>query len=340
MEQPPRSGGVRCHIVWIGPALPYYARLAVESALVAMPDAEVHVHSLGAAPAGEHADALTGWPRVRFHRVEPADLFETCPGGAGPYVELLSRLSTVGTTALSNLVRLAVLRRHGGVYLDADVIVVRGLHDPDRHGAYVGREHVWAANRARLEGRLGVAGAFAAAPWAATWLARRADARWLGGRARLAERIADRATRLQVNNAVIGSPRAAPFLDAALTRALQVDPARRLALGPSLLDDVATAHPRLVRVVPPSRFFPVPPGQSFRVFEDVRLTLPVDTQVVHYVASNHRRLLAGIGPGDPRFTSGRALFWRLGGEVQRAVAAGAAGGELGEPARVDPRRAG
>lgn len=327
-------------MVWIGRALPYYARLAVESALVAMPDAEVQLNYVGSIPQGEHAAALASYPRVRFHRVVPAELFGECPGGAQPYLDLLGRLPAGALTAASNIVRLGVLRRDGGVYLDTDVLVVRGLHDPAHHGAFVGREHVWAGNRERVERGLGVGAAVRAVPWATTWALRRADAKWLGGRARAAERLPDRATRLQVNNAVIGAPAGVPFVDAALERALTVDPTKPLALGPSLLDDVATQHPGLVCLLPPSRFFPVPPGQSYRVFEDVRLTLPVDTQVVHYVASNHRRLLAGIEPGDRRFATAQGLFWRLAAQVQRAVTDGVAARPMPRPAAADVRRAG
>lgn len=313
---------MRCHFVWCGNTLPYHARLAVESALVAMPDAEIHMHFVGPRAQGEHAAVVAGYPRVTVHDVVPADLFATCPGGPRPYLELLDRITPTSAAAVSNVVRLGVLHQLGGVYLDTDVIVVRGLHDPSAHGAFVGREHVWAGNRARVEGSFGPLAVLRSAPWALTWLARRADSGVLGGRARFAERLADRATRLQVNNAVIGAPAGSAFVTAALDRARFVDPAPRFALGPSLLDDVASREPACVRLVPPSRFFPVPPGQSYRLFEDVRLTLPVDTQVVHYVASNHRRLLATLGPGDRRFATRQAPFWRLGAEVQAAVAAG------------------
>lgn len=319
-EQP----GVRCHFVWLGRALPYFARLAVESALVAMPDAEVHLHYIGRAARGEHADRLAAYPRVTVSAAPLADCFADCPGGARPYLDVLAKVPNGSPAAISNLVRLAVLRRHGGVYLDTDVLVVRGLHDPDRHGAYLGRELVWAGNRNRVEGTLGPAATLRAAPWALTWAARRTDSRCLAGRANLAARLPDRDSRLQVNNAVIGAPAGAALLDAALARARTVDPTKRFALGPSLLDDVAAGEPELVRLVPPSRFYPVPPGQSYLVFEDVRLQLPADTQVVHYVASNHRSLLAALQPTDRRFDAGQALFWRLGRAVQQAVAAGRA----------------
>lgn len=316
--------GVHGHVVWLGSPLPYHARLAVESALVAMPDTTISLHHLGERPGGPEADALAAYPRVRFERIVPSELFEGCPGGARRYVELLRRLPDGAAAAASNVLRLGILQRDGGVYLDTDVLVVRGLHDPRQHGAYVGRELVWNANRARAEGRLTLRRAIAAAPWALTWVARRADSRLSGGRLRTATRLPDRGTRLQVNNAVIGAPAGSAFVHAALQRALAVDPLRRYALGPSLLDDVVTGEPALARVVPPSRFYAVPPSQSYRYFEDTRFELPIDAQVIHYVASNHRALLAGLRADDPRFGNRSGLFWRHGRRVQSQVAAGAA----------------
>jgi len=331
----------QCHFVWIGRVLPYHARLAIESVLVAMPEAHVFLHAVGRAPVGPHAEALAAYPRVTIQAEPLTEQFAACPGGPQPYLDLAARLSGGSPAALSNLVRLVVLRRHGGVYLDTDVLVVRGLHDPTRHGAYVGRELVWAANRERIENGLAPGLALRSIPWAAAHLARRADSRWAAGRAGLADRFPGRAARLQVNNAVIGAPAGAAFLDAALGRALTVDPSRRFALGPSLLDDVAADFPALVHLVPPSRFFAVPPGQSYRLFEDAFLELPVDAQVVHYVASNHPRLLARLEPDDRRFLTGNGPFWRIARRVQAAVASGAAATAL--PAAFDPsdlRRAG
>lgn len=306
---------LRLHFVWKGSRFPYYCRLAVESALVAMPEAEVWLHVIGPLPDGQHARSVARHEQVRVHTIDPVDIFESCPYGPQPYVDLLGRVS--GPAAVSNLVRLAVLHRLGGVYLDTDVLVLRGLHDPERHGSYVGREWVWAANRARIEGTWTLRDRLGTTPWAARSAAVALDARLFGGRLRVADRgDVERRLRLQVNNAVIGAPAESPFVETALIAALDVDPTKRFALGPSLLDDVARAMPRSVLLVPPSRFYPVPPGQSTRYFHDRHLELPSDAQVLHYVASNHRRLLADLEIDDPRFARDRAPFWVRAAEVR------------------------
>ncbi len=313
------NGRMHCHFVWIGRELPYFARLAIESALVAMPDAMVHVHYVGRSAAGRHADLVASYERVSVHAEPIARHLAAVPGGAGPYLELVDRIPRWSPAAVSNLVRLAVLHRLGGVYLDTDVLVLRGLHDPMVHGAFVGAERVWEAHQEYLAHGLTPSLAWRAAPWAATWLLRRADSRIGRGRWHTADRLTDRGTRTQINNAVIGAPPASAFVGRALTRALEVDVAKRFALGPVLLDGVVRDRPDLVHVVPASRFYAVPPGQSYRWFEDEHVTLPRDAQVAHYVASNHRQLLDRLRPDDPRFERRRAPFWRLGREVQLAA---------------------
>ena len=155
---------------------------------------------------------------------------------------------------------------------------------------------------------------------AARWAACRFDAALARGRLGLANRISSGGhTRLQINNAVIGAPAESGFVALALEHALDVDPTVRFALGPNLLDDVAAALPSAVTVVPPSRFYAVPPGESYRYFDDATVELPLDAQVIHYVASNHRRLLDRLGPDDRRFDTGDAQFWKQARRVRATL---------------------
>lgn len=310
--------GSGIHFVWQSDHFPYYCRLAVESAVAAMPDTPITIHLLSRVRHDRHLRVVASEPTVSVSSVSLEDIFEPCPGGSGRYLAVVRRLSS--PAALSNLVRLAILHHRGGVYLDTDLIVLRSLHDPDDHGAYVGHEWVWGANRARVEGRWRLAARSTTVPWVLRYGAVRLDTAVTGGRLGLAETL-DRARhhRLQVNNAVIGAPRRAAFVEAALATALEVDPTRRFALGPSLLDDIARALPRSVHVLPPSRFYPVAPGESFRCFGDVTLRLPSDAMVLHYVASNHRRLLERLDADDPRFDTASGPFWSLAREVRIAA---------------------
>jgi hypothetical protein len=314
--------GLRIHFVWHGDDFPYYCRLAVESASVAMPEATITIHLLGPVRHDRHLRAVTGLSNVATTTRSLDDIFEDCPGGPSRYLAVARRLGS--PAALGNLVRLAVLHRYGGVYLDTDLIVLRPLHDPDRHGAYVGQEWVWESNRSRVERSWGLTSRIRSAPWALRYAAVRLDTAVTSGRLGLAARIdRTRHHRLQVNNAVIGSPSGSMFVEAALTTALEVDHTARFALGPSLLDDVARALPRSVHVLPPSRFYAIPPGESFRFFGDRTVDLPADAQVLHYVASNHRRLLERLDVEDPRFDVADGPFWRHARTVRQSVTAAA-----------------
>ena len=320
---------LRVHFVWTGSRFPYHARLAIESAIVAMPEATIDVDLVGDPPTADHFRTIAAYDRVTVTRWTPGELFEQCPLGPAPYLDLLDRIPARSPAAISNLARLAVLYARGGVYLDTDVLVLRGLHRPSVHGSYVGAERVWDGNRSRIERGFGPVAAIKATPWAVRWAACRVDSAVWHGRLRLADRMSDAGhTREQVNNAVIGAPSESPFIAFALAQALEVDPCIRFALGPNLLDDVVRTEPRLASVAPTSRFYAVPPGLSHRFFSDRTLELPVDAQVMHYVASNHRRLLAELDIDDPRFARDAALFWRVGERVRTAI------GDFETPRRI------
>lgn len=299
---------LRVHFVWTGCHFPYHARLAVESAIVAEPEASIELHVVGAPPASSDFDIVRRRAEVTTRVSSLATVFEGCPSGPAPLLDLVQRIPHRAASALSNLVRLAVLWERGGVYLDTDVLVLRPLTRPDAIRAFVGRELVWADNRRRVAGELTLADAVRSVPWAIDWTRRRLDCTLAHGATGLSAKPPV-GLRLQVNNAVIGAPAGSPFVGAALEAAIHADPAVRYALGPSLLDDVARAHPDTVTLETPSHFYAVPPGQSYRFFEDRHLSLPAEAQVMHYVASNHRRLLRHLHRDDRRFASRSEPFW-------------------------------
>jgi hypothetical protein len=297
--------------------LPYYARLAIESAATVMPDAEIALHVHGGVHRNVHVERLERTTPVAIHEICVPELFEQCAAGGDPYVRLIEGLTS--PAAVSNLLRLAILHRDGGVYLDTDVLMIRPVHDPADHGSFVGREWVWEQNRRRVAGERDTGDRMDVATWAADWALRRLDSRLARGAWGIAGRPPDpRRSRLQVNNAVIGAPPGSRFIARALDAALDVDPTVRFALGPNLLDDVARAVPRDVQLLPPSRFYAVPPAHSFRYFEDETLELPCDAQLLHVVASNHRRLLERLDESDPRFERSAAPYWRHGRWVRAA----------------------
>ena len=117
---------LRVHVVWTGSRFPYHARLAIESAIVAMPEARIDLGLVGDPPTADHFRTVAGYDRVTVTRWTPGELFEQCPLGPAPYQDLLGRLPARSPAAVSNLARLAVLFARGGVHLDTDVLVSEG----------------------------------------------------------------------------------------------------------------------------------------------------------------------------------------------------------------------
>ena len=308
--------------IWSGTTFPYPATLSLASALAADPEATVELHVLGPLPSDPHLDRLLERePRLSWHRVhldrllDPATraTFDAIPAGAH--------------SARSNVLRVALLHRRGGVYLDLDTFTLAPLTRL-ASGAFAGLERVWIGDRARVEGRLPVRAWPATAVWGVSWFAKRMDTRIMHGRVRMAHHLRGIDSMLHhesLNNAVLGAPPGSDFTAALLDRMGRGDPKVRYALGPSLVHDTLADDPRLATIFPPEVFYAVPPGESHRFFDDRTLVLPPRAAVVHYVNSNHRSLLASITPGDHRFLR-REVFWRLSRETEnwmRALRQGA-----------------
>jgi hypothetical protein len=153
---------------------------------------------------------------------------------------------------------------------------------------------VWSLDERRVAGEFRVVRSPAGLCWLAIWVLKWLDAALFGGRLRLASRtrrLNARFTKLQANNAVIGAPPRAEFLDRLLRSAHSADPKIRYSTGPTLIDRVARTSPHLVDVLPPEYFYGVEPAESFRFFRDRKLKLHPDTALIHYVGSNSSRFL-------------------------------------------------
>jgi Glycosyltransferase sugar-binding region containing DXD motif len=298
-------------LVWIGDGFEYPYRLTVDSILQADPAAEVEIHLVGPRPSSVHFTAMVDSDaRISLHHVDLDRLFATHPRCRAVF----DSIPRSAPAALSNLVRYALLHRRGGVYVDFDVLLQRGVHDIAGGRPFIGVERVWAHDRPRLEGRWTWRMLPGTTGWALAWAARRADSRLLHGRAKLGDRLRlvdPLWSELQPNNAVIGAAAGCAFVEHLLDAAASVDPTVRYALGPSLVTSVAAANPGSVQLLREAVFYPVPPGESHRFFEDRTLSLRSETALIHYVNSNHRALMRTIEPGDQRFTTRTEVFWQI-----------------------------
>lgn len=284
------------HFIWFGDQFPEFAQFAVLSALKTNPGARVSIWYEGR--LAPHDYSRLGQDRdLRFEAIDAKTLFLDLPGlSPESCQELLGIYESLSKPAArANMVRLAVLNRFGGVYLDTDTLSLRSLDEERRYGAFCGRERVlFPRERSRFDPRLilrwGLRRAFASVPYGY-----------------LAHRILDPSYALAENNAVLGARAEHALLIKLLTLATQVPPnerLRRFRLGTHLLqggvaeylaEQSAGLHQLTedsLHVYGPTRFYPVGPEMSlhyFRYYSDPgRVSaqlLDEETTVIHWYAS-------------------------------------------------------
>ncbi len=310
----------RYHFVWTGRRFPYFARLAVESVLVAEPTATLVLHLFGEQPAAATLAALAR-PRIEIATFDPTRDFAGLGVDADALGALFARIPRSAASARSNLVRYAVLARHGGIYLDCDVVLLSSLRDLRAHPAFVGEERVLAIDAAWQAGDR----AAWMLPAAAAWLAGRSVAR-LAAAAR-SERLARLAARLEprwqdtaVNNAVIGATPGSRFVRRLLAGALTANPAVRYALGPTLITQTVRRDASDVAVLPPQAFYAVPPSYSFRFFTGGAPPRSPGVRLLHVVSSNHRGLLDALDEPTVRARARRGPYYQAAAHVAARAA--------------------
>jgi hypothetical protein len=299
------------HFIWIGPRLPWFAKLALQSALLRCPGASVALWATHDLSADEHTRSLRDEPRFRLLRLAERTLFEDAP--AELPLDLLARLfATLETPAArANIARLLVLACHGGVYLDTDTVTLRDLTPLRAAPAFCGLEHVvWPLRRVRGLSPYRLLGG------PARGLLRKACAHLPRGE-RLFQRVSPWYTTA-ANNAVLGFAPGHPFLSQMLARVSELSESerqRRYRLGTHLLQEVlAQAGDELgVRQLPPPYFYPLGPEishQYFRARSDAPSAadsvISPETFVIHWYAS-----VSQLMPYDPARVQrerGRTIF--------------------------------
>lgn len=287
------------HFLWTGGGFSLAQRLAIESFLLTNPGWRTTLHLIDEPAPTAELEVVRRDPRVEVRACSAREVLEAAQRvpdlAAGALWDTYQRIPAGAASARSNLVRYAVLWIEGGVYLDLDVLVLRGLEPLLEPPATLGTELVWRADAARVAGErawwmVPPALAFAAAIGlhrAEGALGVRVPAVWHRGLERWW-------AEAQPNNAVIAAVPQAAFVGALLARAPAVDATVRFRLGPTLVTEVARAHPALVRLLPPEVLYCVPPSQSFRFFRAPAMPIPPQALLLHYVSSNHRRELRAL----------------------------------------------
>lgn len=283
--------------IWSGKPFPYLNLLAVKSLLLADNSATAMVYVIGPEPQNENFENLRGLDRVSILCIEPGDIFSQLPSDLRSVEAIFHKTSESSASARSNILRYALLYLHGGVYLDFDTVVTKSLSDLVGHQCFIGEEKVWAGNEGLVAGKWWVCIYPRNLFWLASWLLRRADSAWCGGKLQIAQALEKTDSvwsKKQPNNAVMGAVPESSFVRELLLGCLDVDFTVRYATGPTLVSRIAKNFPQLVTVLPVHYFYSVAPGESFRLFSDQTLTISNRAYLIHYVASNHKKLIPAI----------------------------------------------
>ena len=283
--------------IWSGSSFPYLNLLAVKSLLLADASATVVVYIVGPEPQNDNFENLRGLERVSIVGIEPDAVFSQLPTDIKSVGTVFHKIPESSASSRSNILRYALLYLNGGVYLDFDTVVTRSLSDLAGHQCFIGEENVWIGDEDRVAGKWWVCLYPRNLFWLTSWLLRRADSAWFSGKLQLARALEKTDaiwSKKQPNNAVMGAVAQSPFIRELLLGCLDTEFTVRYATGPTLVSQVAANFPHLVSVLPVNYFYSVAPGESFRFFADRTLTLPPEAYLIHYAASNHKKLIPTI----------------------------------------------
>lgn len=300
------------HFIWYGSRFPWVNLLALRSAQQRGGFERVVLHhdgKLDPAQLGELAQA------IELRPIAGESHFEGLGALTPKLTALHARLTS--PAAKANVVRMGILAREGGVYLDVDTITLRSLEPLLSPGAFCGQEHIVFPSEllgsrhpgrwARALGLHVLRAALREAPSGFTHFPR--VSAWY-----------PRA----VNNAVVGAAPGHP-LALAMLEAMVAMPERaqlrRFALGTHLLQQQVAAYRGDDLVVhAPELFYPLPPEVSqhwFRIEKGCQAAraLYPNTYVVHWYASVHnQRLAAALDADYVRAHRDRQMFSQLAAE--------------------------
>lgn len=301
----------RAHFVWLGERLPFVHVLAAASAGLRGGFERVFFHHADRLEATPHFSALARAPRVEPRLFDPIALVERA--GGAKLVDCYRDLEA--PAARANVLRVALLREQGGVYLDIDTLTLASFSNlRGRGGFFCGEERlVFPQTRA---------------PWWASRLDPRALGRTLARDVcrRLPHgyrhfRRIERWYRSAPNNAVLGAEPRHPFIEELIGRMQSLPKAERrvrYALGVHLLQRAVLewSGPG-VHVEPPEAFYPLGPEISEHWFRaqsvvDLAELVTPRTLLVHLYASVRvEEKMGRVDPAWVRAHQGSELFSAL-----------------------------
>ncbi len=286
----------RLHFIWFGEDIPVFVRIAISSARRHNPEAEIffwHSHPL---PDNANFKYILSCEGAIAKSLSDGALFEgDLWRKSGLDVNTLARMvrSAGNFTTRSNIARAAVLYRFGGIYLDADTLVIQSLVPLRKHSAFLGTEDiVWpGVETERLSWYRCVGGRFLSAIRSCLTLYPHGY--------RLFKRVSGWYNR-EVNGAVWGAEAAHPCVHEVLRCTALVPHSEwgtEHRLGTHILQSAVAGYRKGggasdLTLLPPACFYPLGPKISrhyFRSYTDIQkvqkeVILPT-TYVLHWYAS-------------------------------------------------------
>ena len=292
------------HFCWIGPRLPWAYVFAILSAAERSQMRDVILHHTDPLEDGPQLRALKSAARVQLVRIEPLAYLTPIAERLGLEDRLAELYQSISSPLMrSDILRVAILYRQGGIYLDLDTITTASLLPLLDLQVFVASEFiVWP--HFVLNSRSPVLWARVITLDLLRKLLRAIPQGW-----RFFRRIEKFYFR-GVNSAIMGAEANAPLLAAYLCAMVQLSPERKLqpyALGPDLLQEIVDRAPGDgLTIQEPQVFAPLGPEISEHWFRHsanpcLNEVLYPETRLVHWYASVHGR--SGVAQISPDYVN-------------------------------------
>ena len=287
------------HFIWIGKEVPYFLILAIKSVLVRCPNSSVILWIDGLKSYSKEINDLLNVDGFAIKEININEMINSLEDAN--HKDLVERAFEIAGTksrltktnpierTRSNLIRYLVLIRFGGVYIDADTLVLKDLSAlNNRTSGYIGKENsIWPI--------LHRANPFHRFIWAPFLEVYRFFANAFPGGYRLNNTFKYLCGSSE-NNAIIGITPSHPFLKACFNRITTMpisDIIKPLRLGPYLFQQMIKSCPQSsITIYPEKYFYPYGPLISQHYFrkrknaEAVRKYMISDeTYIIHWGAS-------------------------------------------------------
>ena len=278
----------RVFFIWLGQNFPWSAGIAALSALRTQKPCEVVVYS-DVELQGEGFELTKTEKNIKF-RIFDENLFEDL-GDNGICKELCDKLKSPASKA--NLLRLALLYKYGGIYLDTDTIFVKNVNDLLNLKGFCGAETV--ALPAKLYNSVN--------PFAYIACAIRFAWRFFCTYSPSGEQIFKKTEGFFsqcANNAVLASEPKNPIIAQAFKEINLMDKAtqlKRFRLGTHLLEKISkNKSSEFMEVLPREYFYPLGPEICRHYFLDgsakrLNKMLFPQTRIIHWYNSVEHRFL-------------------------------------------------